>query len=99
MNTLILPPPIAAYFAAEHNPEALARCFTAQAVMKDDGHTYTGVAAITAFLAKASAQYGATACPWTSSRRGTSNAFAPTSPATSPGVRLCCPTALASNEA
>ena len=63
VNTLILPPPIAAYFAAEHNPEALARCFTPQAVMKDDGHTYTGVAAVTAFLAKASAQYGATSVP------------------------------------
>ncbi|WP_343742953.1 nuclear transport factor 2 family protein [Herbaspirillum huttiense] len=99
MNTLILPPPIAAYFAAEHNPEALARCFTAQAVMKDDGHTYTGVAAITAFLAKASAQYGATSVPLDIQQEGDPNAFAPTSPATSRGVRLCCPTALASNEA
>jgi len=63
VKTLILPAPIAAYFAAEHNPEALKRCFTAQAVMKDDGHTYTGVEAITAFLAKASAEYSATSLP------------------------------------
>ncbi|MET3515752.1 hypothetical protein ABIC63_003538 [Pseudacidovorax sp. 1753] len=64
MNTLTLPEPIAAYFAAEHNPEALARCFTPQAVMKDDGHTYTGIDAITAFMAEASAKYGATSVPF-----------------------------------
>lgn len=64
MNALTLPEPIAAYFAAEHNPEALARCFTAQAVMKDDGHTYTGVDAIKAFMAEASARYSATTVPF-----------------------------------
>lgn len=64
MNALTLPEPIAAYFAAEHNPEALARCFTEQAVMKDDGHTYTGVDAIKAFMAEASAKYSATTVPF-----------------------------------
>jgi len=64
MDTLPLPEPIAAYFAAEHNPEALARCFTAQAVMRDDGHTYTGVNAITAFMAEASARFSATSVPF-----------------------------------
>ena len=64
MNALTLPEPIAAYFAAEHNPEALARCFTAQAVMKDEGHTYTGVDAIKAFMAEASARYSATTVPF-----------------------------------
>jgi len=64
MNALTLPEPIAAYFAAEHKPEALARCFTAQAVMKDDGHTYTGVDAIKAFMAEASAKYSATTVPF-----------------------------------
>ena len=64
MNALTLPEPIAAYFAAEHNPEALARCFTAQAVMKDEGHTYTGVDAIKAFMAEASAMYSATTVPF-----------------------------------
>jgi hypothetical protein len=68
MHTLNLPEPIAAYFATEHKPEALARCFTAQAVMKDDGHTYTGVDAITAFMAKASARYSATSVPFASER-------------------------------
>lgn len=64
MNALTLPEPIAACFAAEHNPEALARCFTVQAVMKDDGHTYTGVDAIKAFMAEASARYSATTVPF-----------------------------------
>jgi hypothetical protein len=64
MNSLTLPEPIAAYFAAEHKPEALARCFTAQAVMKDDGHTYAGVDAIKAFIAEASARYSATSMPF-----------------------------------
>ena len=64
MNALTLPEPIAAYFAAEHNPDALAHCFTAQAVMKDDGHSYTGVNAIKAFMAAASAKYRATSVPF-----------------------------------
>ena len=35
-----LPEPIAAYFAAEKlNGEAVARCFTNRAIVKDDGHT------------------------------------------------------------
>lgn len=68
MDALTLPEPIAAYFAAEHNPEALARCFTAQAVMKDDGHTHTGVAAIQAFMAAASAKYSATTVPFALAR-------------------------------
>jgi hypothetical protein len=63
MNTLTLPEPVAAYFAAEHKPEALAHCFTAQAVMKDDGHTYTGTNAIRAFMAAATAKYSATSVP------------------------------------
>lgn len=64
MQLSTLPEPIAAYFAAEHNPEALARYFTPQAVMKDDGHTYTGVETIKAFMAEASAKYCATSIPF-----------------------------------
>ena len=60
MNALTLPEAIAAYFAAEHDPEVLARCFAAQAVLKDDGHTLVGV---DAFLAEASAKYSATSVP------------------------------------
>lgn len=64
MDTLTLPEPIAAYFAAQHNPEALAHCFTPQAVMEDDGHTYTGIHAIKDFMAAASAKYSATTVPF-----------------------------------
>lgn len=64
MNTLTLPEPIAAYFAAEHKPDALAHCFTSQAVMKDDGRTYTGINAIKTFMAEASAKYSATSVPF-----------------------------------
>lgn len=65
MNTLMLPDPIAAYFDGDQqNPEALARCFTAQAVVKDEGHTHTGVAAIKAWKAAASARYTYTTQPF-----------------------------------
>ena len=58
MTTLRLPDPISAYFAADQQtPEALARCFTAQAVVKDEGHTYCGLDAIKAWKAAASAKY------------------------------------------
>ena len=70
MTALTLPEPIAAYFAAEHNPQALAHCFAGQAVMKDDGHTNTGVPAIQAFMATASAKYSATSVPFAMEREG-----------------------------
>ncbi len=55
MRDLILPEPIAAYFAADtQNPEAVARCCTAQAVVKDEGHTHIGLDAIKAWKAAAS---------------------------------------------
>ena len=64
MTVLMLPDPIAAYFAADpQNPEALARCFTAQAVVKDEGHTHLGLDAIKAWKAAASAKYSYTSEP------------------------------------
>ena len=60
-----LPEPIAAYFAADtRNAEAVARCFTKRAVVKDEGHTYTGSAAITAGKTAASAKYSYTSEPF-----------------------------------
>lgn len=64
MHTMTLPAPIAKYFASEHNPEALAQCFKADAILKDDGHSYEGVETITAFLAAASVKYNATTVPF-----------------------------------
>lgn len=68
MPALTLPEPIAAYFAAEHNPEALAHCFTAQAVMTDFGHTYAGINAIKGLMTEASRKYSATTVPLTIER-------------------------------
>ncbi|MET1114024.1 MAG: nuclear transport factor 2 family protein [Comamonas sp.] len=64
MPTPILPEPIAAYFAAEKkSPEVLARCFTPQASVKDEGHTHTGLAAIQAWQAAVSTRYTYTTQP------------------------------------
>lgn len=64
MSTLNLPEPIAAYFAADkQSPVALARCFTPHAVVKDEGHTYSGQEAIQAWKAAASAKYTYTSEP------------------------------------
>jgi SnoaL-like domain len=58
MTELILPDPISAYFSADkQNPEALARCFTPHAVVKDEGQTYSGHDAIRAWKAAASTKY------------------------------------------
>ncbi len=55
---LNLPEPIAAYFAADKlDGEAVARCFTKDAIVRDEGHTYAGVAAIRQWKADASAKY------------------------------------------
>jgi len=65
MKKPILPEPIAAYFAADlQTPDALARCFAPQAVVKDEGHTYTGVDAIKAWKAGASRKYQYTTEPY-----------------------------------
>src|SRR5262245_48570120 len=45
--TLALPKPIAAYFTADSiGSDAVARCFTENAVVKDEGHTDAGRVAI-----------------------------------------------------
>jgi hypothetical protein len=65
MTHLNLPEPIAAYFDADtRDAEAVARCFTKQAVVKDEGQTYTGVAAIKAWKSAASAKYTYTSEPF-----------------------------------
>ncbi len=65
MSKLILPEPIAAYFAADaHSPEAIARCFCTDATVKDDGHTHTGLGAIQAWKAATSARYTYTTEPF-----------------------------------
>ena len=64
MTTLNLPEPIAAYFQADaHAGEAITRCFTEQAVVKDEGRAHSGHAAIKAWKLDASSKYSYTSEP------------------------------------
>lgn len=57
-GSLNLPKSIAAYFIADKGDgEAVSRCFTENAVVKDEGHTYKGRAAIKMWKSDASAKY------------------------------------------
>jgi hypothetical protein len=62
--TLNLPEPVAAYFTADKgDSEGLSRCFTEDAVVKDEGHTYNGRAAIKKWKADVAAKYRYTSEP------------------------------------
>jgi hypothetical protein len=64
MKGLSLPEPIAAYFEADQrDSDAVARCFTREALVVDEGRTHTGLAEITAWKTAASAQYSYIAEP------------------------------------
>ena len=63
-GSLNLPKPIAAYFTADRGEgEAVSLCFTHNAVVKDEGHTHRGRAAIKAWKTDASAKYEYTCEP------------------------------------
>jgi hypothetical protein len=63
--TLDLPKPSAAYFTADKgDSEAIAQCFSENAVVKDEGHTHHGRAAIKQWKAEASARYLYTSEPF-----------------------------------
>src|SRR5260370_6868465 len=63
-RSLSLPKPIASYFAADRGDgEAVSQCFTEDAVVKDEGHTHKGRAAIKAWKTNASAKYQYTCEP------------------------------------
>lgn len=61
-----LPGPIAAYFSADRkgNAQAISECFTQDAVVVDEGNTYTGRDAIRQWMANASTQYTYTVEPF-----------------------------------
>ncbi len=64
-RSLNLPKPIAAYFTADKgDSETLSQCFTENAVVKDEGHTYKGRAAIKDWKMDASAKYEYTGEPF-----------------------------------
>jgi len=63
--TLVLPKPVAAYFAADRSDgEAVSRCFAETAVVQDEGHTHRGRAAIRQWKADAAAKYQYTSEPF-----------------------------------
>jgi hypothetical protein len=69
--TLNLPKPIVAYFAADKaDGEAISRCFTEDVVVKDEGHTHQGRAAIKRWKTEASAKYQYTCEPLACETKG-----------------------------
>lgn len=68
---LTMPEPISAYFVADQqSPEAVARCFTAQAVVNDVGQIHTGNEEIKAWKEKAATKYSYTMTPFAIERDG-----------------------------
>ncbi len=68
--TLDLPTPVANYFSADtSDSEAVAQCFTENAVVKDEGRTFEGRTAIRQWKADASAKYQYTCEPFVCERR------------------------------
>ncbi len=62
--TLKLPKATAAYFTADKgDSEAVSQCFTENAVVKDEGHSYQGRAAIKQWKADVSTKYQYTCEP------------------------------------
>ena len=63
-RSLNLPKPIAAYFTADNRDgEAVSQCFTENAVVKDEGHTHKGRAAIKEWKTDVSTKYQYTCEP------------------------------------
>ena len=70
-RSLNLPKPIAAYFIADEvDGEAVSQCFTANAVVKDEGNTHKGRAAIKQWKTDASAKYEYTCEPFACEEKG-----------------------------
>src|SRR3546814_18859491 len=62
--SIILPQPIATYFTADRaDGEAVARCFSENGVVKDEGQTHSGRSAIEAWKTGAAARYSYTCEP------------------------------------
>lgn len=73
MKALNLPEPIAAYFEADRqDAQAVARCFTKDGMVLDEGHTHSGLAAIEAWKTASTSQYTYTVKPHTLETQGRS---------------------------
>ncbi len=64
--TIQLPSVVTAYFAADAkaDPQAIADCFTEDAVVVDEGNSYVGRDAIRRWMANASTEYSYTVEPF-----------------------------------
>jgi hypothetical protein len=68
--SLNLPSSVALYLAADRNDiAAIAQCFMDNAVVKDEGHTYNGLTAITQWELRSSKKYTYTSEPFASEQR------------------------------
>jgi len=67
-----LPPPIAIYVDAENrgDADAMAKCFAEDAVVRDEGRTIKGVAAIKRWKAETKKKYQHTVEPLALTRKG-----------------------------
>jgi hypothetical protein len=65
MRELNLPEPVAAYFEADRrDADAVARCFTADGLVVDEGRSHAGRVAIAAWKQSASARFSYTSEPF-----------------------------------
>jgi SnoaL-like domain len=70
MSKLNLPEPIATYFDADQRDgEAVACCFTEEAIVEDEGQSHSGHAAIRAWKTAASRKYSYTCEPFAQERK------------------------------
>jgi hypothetical protein len=64
IKSINLPKPIADYFSADKGDgEAVAQCFTENAVVKDEGHAYNGLDEIRRWKTESSTKYEYTSEP------------------------------------
>ena len=63
--SLQLPAPVERYIQIANSgmPEAAPECFASDAIVRDEGETYEGVAAITSWMAATKKKYGHTITP------------------------------------
>lgn len=63
--SVVLPAPIAAYFAADqHDGDAVAQCFTETAVVVDERQTHSGREAIRQWKTQAATQFSYSVAPF-----------------------------------
>src|SRR3989442_1619671 len=90
--SITLPPPIAIYIAAENqgDTETLARCFAEHAVVRDEGRTIQGLAAIKEWKSGTRKKYQHRVEPLASVRKDDEIIVTTGSPGISPAVPSTC---------